>query len=255
MRGEVFCEIGVAVFRRADRFPPQFRAPELRNVVDDDEIRIQVDHSRDACFQQICKVISGVIERLFERLPDGAGDEIPHSLRIEVIHIELQFRERGSDEALETDFRHQEMEKHTLRALGMLKNRMNGGDGAAQILDVESDRYVDKRRIADAIILRLRRTALPSIAESRCAAEGEFVAGMRRRGESEHRIGVRGTNRLRRREGLEGGGEHNHHHRRRKESGKPHYPQHFGSALEESVLSPLRFEIAAAGGNRRQQER
>lgn len=51
--GEVFGEVGVAVFRRADRFPPQFRAPQLGDVVDDNQIRIQIDHSRDACFEQI----------------------------------------------------------------------------------------------------------------------------------------------------------------------------------------------------------
>lgn len=83
------------------------------------------------------------------------------------------------------------MEKHALRTLRMLKNRVNGGDGAAQILDIESNRDVDERRIADTVILQFRRAAITGIVERRRAAEGEFVAGMRGRGEPEHRIGVR----------------------------------------------------------------
>lgn len=50
MLREVFGKVRVAVLRRADRFLPQRRAPELRDVVDHHEIRIQVDDAIDAGF-------------------------------------------------------------------------------------------------------------------------------------------------------------------------------------------------------------
>lgn len=145
------------------------------------------------------------------------------------------------------------MEEHALRALGMLENRMDGGDRAAQILEIQSDRYMDQRRIADAGFLESRRAAFVGIAENRRPAEGEFVGGCR---QLEVGVAVRRPNRLRRVEGLERRGEHNHHHRGGDEPREPHYPQHFlRSSVGESLLLPPRFEIETIGDNRRDEER
>ena len=99
------------------------------------------------------------------------------------------------------------MEEDALGARGVLEDGVNGGDRAAEVLEIESDRDVDEGRAADAGI-GVCGGAIGGIAEDGGTSEGESA----RRGvgggwESEVGVEVGGSDGFSWREGLEGGRE------------------------------------------------
>ena len=94
------------------------------------------------------------------------------------------------------------MEEDALGARRVLENRMHGGDRAAEVLEIQSNRDVDQGRAADAGI-DVGGGAICCIAEYRGSSEGE---SMRRRvggWESEVSVEVRGSDSFSWWEGLE----------------------------------------------------
>lgn len=126
--GEVFGEVGVAVLGRPDGSGTEAGGPEPGNIIDDDEIRVQVDDPLDAGLQQIRQVVAGVIERLLQRLPHRRGDQAPYHPWVEVVDPKLQLRESGLDQDFQIRLRDEEVEEDTLRAQRVLQDRVDGGD-------------------------------------------------------------------------------------------------------------------------------
>ncbi|XXG71147.1 hypothetical protein AAC387_Pa07g0468 [Persea americana] len=62
---EVLGEVRVAVFWRTDSPQPKAGVPELVDVVEDDEVGVEVDHSPDARLKAVGEVVPRVIQRLF----------------------------------------------------------------------------------------------------------------------------------------------------------------------------------------------
>ncbi|KAL4320059.1 hypothetical protein GQ457_18G021260 [Hibiscus cannabinus] len=73
--GEVLGEVGVAVLRCADDSGVcQGCVPEFDNVVDDDQVRVEINDSLDAVVQYVAEVVPGVVERVLQGLPDRRRD-------------------------------------------------------------------------------------------------------------------------------------------------------------------------------------
>ncbi|TKY52485.1 hypothetical protein E2542_SST24007 [Spatholobus suberectus] len=203
-RSKILCEVGVAVFGGTDGSRTQAGSPQFRNVIHHDQIGIQVYHSPHAALEKIGEVIPRVVEWLFQGLPHGGGDQVAHDFRIEVIDLELQLREGGFDEGFQIGLRDEEVEEDVLRALGVLEDGVDGGDGAAEVFDVEGDGHVDQGRVADAGVLGDGASiggAFVGIAEWRGSAEGES-RGLER--EAEEAVEVGGADGFGGVEGLEG---------------------------------------------------
>ena len=98
--GEVFSEIRVAVLRSSDYPRTQTRFPELGDVVDDDEIRIQVYDPVNAILEKLREVVSGVIQRLLEGLSHGGRDQTTNRLRGKIVNFEFQFLKSRSHQRL-----------------------------------------------------------------------------------------------------------------------------------------------------------
>ncbi|KAJ0978533.1 hypothetical protein J5N97_014007 [Dioscorea zingiberensis] len=81
--GEVLGEVGVAVLGGADGARVEARAPELRDVVDEDEIGVEVNDATDTWLEDVGEVVAGVVERLLEGGADGGGDQPADTVRVE----------------------------------------------------------------------------------------------------------------------------------------------------------------------------
>ncbi|RYR01763.1 hypothetical protein Ahy_B06g080626 [Arachis hypogaea] len=116
-RREILAEVGVAVFGCSDGPGAQAGAPELGYVDDDNQIGIEVDDSVDASFEKV--------------------SEVANDIGIEVVYLEVQLREGGLNEGIEIGVGDKEMEEDVLRAERVLEDGVDGGDGAAEVLEVE----------------------------------------------------------------------------------------------------------------------
>ena len=132
--------------------------PELRHVIDDDQIGVEVDYAANTGRQEIRQVDPRVVERLIQRSPNGVGDLSDHQVGIEVVEVEAQVRERRRHDAAETivgtaaavvPVRGDEVENDVLRARSVLEDGENTGDRASQVGLVERHRDVDHRRVVE----------------------------------------------------------------------------------------------------------
>lgn len=98
------------------------------------------------------------------------------------------------------------MEEDALGARRVLEDRVNRGDRAAEVLEIECDRDVDQRRAADAGI-GVCGGAIGGIAEERGSPEGESTRRRVGGRESEVSVEVRGSDGFSWGKGLERRGE------------------------------------------------
>ncbi|WVZ12781.1 hypothetical protein V8G54_017311, partial [Vigna mungo] len=122
--------------------------------------------------------------------------------------------EAGQDpRACRVELRRDEVEEHAFRARGVAENRVDGGDGAAEIAGVEGHGDVDQRRVArgDSGVGRGNGAARP-ISVPRCLGvveEGAVVFGGRKRADSEaEERGKEEAENERRNDGSEAKGKH-----------------------------------------------
>jgi hypothetical protein len=236
--GEVLCEVGVAVLRRADGAAAEVGAPELGDVVDEDEVGVEVDDAADAWLEQAGEVVARVVERLLQGLPHRRGDEPPDAVGVKVVNLEPEPREDGADEVPEARVGDEEVEEDALGAPGVLHHRVDGGDGAPQVLLVERDRDVYEGGVAD--VAAVGGGAVGGIAERRRAAEGDPSGAARDlAGEADAAVELRGPDGLGGREGLERRRQHHHQHGGGEEAGQARHPQHRGH--------PVRPPLPCAG--------
>ncbi|GAB2280377.1 hypothetical protein Dimus_015012 [Dionaea muscipula] len=73
--GEVIGEVCVAVLRRTDDVVSgKSHVPELVHVVYQDQVRVQVDDPLHTRVEDVAQVVSGVVQRVLQRLADGGRD-------------------------------------------------------------------------------------------------------------------------------------------------------------------------------------
>ena len=98
------------------------------------------------------------------------------------------------------------MEEDVLRADGGLEDGVDGGDRSAEVLEIERDGDVDKRRVADGGSSDGFGAAFVGIAECAGFSEGEAI-GMIGGGAREAEVAVEmgGSDRFSRGEGVDGG--------------------------------------------------
>ena len=186
-------------------------------------------------------------------MSDRGGDQVADDLGIKVIDLEVQLREGGFDEGFEVGFGDEEVEEDVLRALGVLEDGVDGGDGAAEVLDVEGDGDVDEGGVADgggdggggAFV------GVGGIAETRGGAEGKA-----RRREAEEAVEVvGGADGFGGVEGLKGRGEENDEHCGGEEARESHEPQHFDVAESKAdpglIVLIVESEIGGEDGRER----
>ncbi|OQU92739.1 LOW QUALITY PROTEIN: hypothetical protein SORBI_3001G400101 [Sorghum bicolor] len=173
--GEVLGKVGVAVLGGADGAAAEVGAPELGDVVDEDEVGVEVDDAAHAGLEEVGQVVARIVERLLQRLPHRRGDEPADALGVEVVDLEPELREDRADEVPEARVGDEEVEEDALGAPGVLHHRVDRGDGAPQVLLIERNRDVDERRVADIGGGAVARAgaAIGGIAERRGAAEGD----------------------------------------------------------------------------------
>lgn len=130
LAGEVAGEVGVAVFRRSENVGAEIDGPELGDVVDDDQVRVEVDDPSDPSWEEIRQVDPGVVEGLVEGSSDGGGDLPLDEAGVEVVEAEIEVGEGGDDGAAELGAAvgGEEVEDDVLRAGGMLEDGEDAGD-------------------------------------------------------------------------------------------------------------------------------
>lgn len=178
----------MAVLRGSDNPQPGERnVPELVNVVDHQHIRVQVNDPVHAPPQNIAQVISGVVERVLERLPNRRRDEINDGVFPEDVDLEIEGGEGRSDElgqdprTRRVELGGDEMEEDVLGARSVLENRVYSSYGASEILGVESHGDVDQGWVAGGHHFLVHRngavcsvTVIRRLRESRPGGGGEF---------------------------------------------------------------------------------
>uniref|UniRef100_A0ACD5YPS1 Uncharacterized protein n=1 Tax=Avena sativa TaxID=4498 RepID=A0ACD5YPS1_AVESA len=234
--GEVLGEVGVAVLGGAHGAAAQVGAPQLGDVVHEDEVGVQVDDAPHAGLQEVGQVVAGVVERLLQRLPHRRRDEAPDARRVEVVDFEPELREHGAHQVAQARVGDKEVEEHALRAHRVLHHGVNGGDGASQVALIQSNRDVDQRRVAD---IAGAVAAVGGIAEGRRAPEGEAPgAPGDLAGEADVAVELRRPDGFGGREGLQRRRQHNHQHRGGKETGRARRPQHRAPPAARPPLLP-----------------
>uniref|UniRef100_A0A804R868 Uncharacterized protein n=1 Tax=Zea mays TaxID=4577 RepID=A0A804R868_MAIZE len=212
---EVLGEVGVAVLGRAHGAPAEVGAPQLGDVVHDDEVGVQVDGAAHARLQELGQVVARVVQRLLQRLPHRRGDEPADAPGVQVVDLEPELREHRADEVPEPRVGDEEVEEDALGAPGVLHHRVDRGDGAPQVFVVERNRDVDEPWVADIGAGAVVRAgaAVGGIAERRGAAEGDppgAPCDLSR--EADAAVELRRPDGLGGREGLERRRQHHHHH-------------------------------------------
>lgn len=129
-RSEVVGEVSVAILRRAEHVLTQIDVPQLRHVIDDDQVGVEVDDSPDAGGEEIGEVDPRVVERLVQSSANGVGDLALDDVDVEVVEVEAEVRESGGDDSAEfcAALGRDEMEDDVLRARGVLKNGEYAGN-------------------------------------------------------------------------------------------------------------------------------
>lgn len=93
-RRKVGGEVGVAVFRCGEDLGGlQWGRRQLGYVVDEDEVRVEVDDSAYTCREEIGQVVAGVVERAVERRADRGGNEPQDGRVVERVNSEFQVGE------------------------------------------------------------------------------------------------------------------------------------------------------------------
>ncbi|KAB8091424.1 hypothetical protein EE612_016897, partial [Oryza sativa] len=243
--GEVLGEVRVAVLRRADGAAAEVGAPELGDIVDDDEVGVEVDDPAHAGLEEIGQIVAGVVERLLQGLPHRRGDEAADAVGVEVVDLELELREHGADEVAERRVGDEEVEEDALGARGVLHDGVDRGDGAPEVLLVQRNRDVDERWVAD---IAGGVAAVSGIAERGGATEGEAPGAPRDLArEADVAVKLRRPDGLGGREGLQRRGQHHHHHGGGEEPGHPRRPQHGAPLSPARPPLPPTAAAAAAG--------
>lgn len=73
---EIVGEICMAVFGGTKNMRGEIDLPELGDVIDDDEVRVEVYNAVDGGWKEVGEVNAGVIQGLVEGAADGGGDEV-----------------------------------------------------------------------------------------------------------------------------------------------------------------------------------
>ncbi|THU65636.1 hypothetical protein C4D60_Mb05t05710 [Musa balbisiana] len=86
---EVGGEVGVAVLGGGeDMVRGEVGGPEAGDVVDDDEVRVEVDDAVDGTGENVGEVDASVVEWLVEGAADGGGDAAADEGGVETVHVE-----------------------------------------------------------------------------------------------------------------------------------------------------------------------
>ncbi|KAF3784110.1 hypothetical protein EJ110_NYTH15557 [Nymphaea thermarum] len=143
--GEVVGEICMAVLRRAQHLVPQLHFPQFGNVIDHHKVGVQVDDPPDIRPQDVGEVDPRIVERLVQRLADRRRDLATDQARVEAVELEVQVGEGGPHALVQLllSARGEEVERQVLGARRVLEDRQHGGDGAPEVVGVESHRDVD----------------------------------------------------------------------------------------------------------------
>lgn len=163
----------MAILRRSKHALPQIYAPQLRHVIDHDQVRVEVDDAAHARRQKIGEVDSRVVERLVQRAANRVRDLSLHQVAVEVVEVEFQVRECGGDDAAEVFpavVRGDEMEDDVLGTRGVLENGEDACDRAPEVGGVQGHGDVD-----DGGVVGVRGPRSPgassSIPKCRCFTE------------------------------------------------------------------------------------
>lgn len=152
---EVVGEVSVTILWCSENARAEIDLPELRDVVDDDEIGVEVDDSSDGGREEIGEVDPGVVERLVEGAADGIGDLSADEVGVEVVEAEGEGGERGCDDAAELVAAvscGDEVEDDVLWTGCVLKDGEHAGDGAAEVGCVQRHRDVDDGRVVRSLV-------------------------------------------------------------------------------------------------------
>ncbi|KAF8683858.1 hypothetical protein HU200_044798 [Digitaria exilis] len=244
---EVLGEVGVAVLGRADGAAAEVGAPELGDVVDEDEVGVEVDDAAHAGLEEVGEVVARVVEGLLQSLPHRRGDEPSDAVGVEVVDLEPELREHGADEVPEARVGDEEVEEDALRAPGVLHHRVDRRDGAPEVLLIERNRDVDEGGVADIGGGAVARSAVGGIAEGRGAAEGDPPGAPRDLArEADAAVELGGPDGLGGREGLERRRQDHHHHGGGEEAGHARHPQHRAPPAGATASSRRLARVAAA---------
>jgi hypothetical protein len=149
--GEVGGEVGVAVLGRGEGgVGAKVGGPEAGDVVDDEEVRVEVEHAGDGARQEVGEVDSGIVEGLVEGTADGGGDLAADEAGVEPVDGGGERGESGGERAAERGDAARrggrgfdEVEVDGLRASGVAEHREDAGKGAPQVGGVQRHRDVD----------------------------------------------------------------------------------------------------------------
>ena len=120
----------MAIFGCAKNMCTQIDFPQLRHVIYNDQIRIEVDYPANPGGQQIGEVHPRVIQRLIESSANGVRDLSPDEVGVEVVEIEVEVRKGGGDNPAELQSAVRggdEVEHDVLRAGSVLEHREYAG--------------------------------------------------------------------------------------------------------------------------------
>lgn len=81
-------EVRVAVLRSSDDVAAEIDPPELRHVVDHDEVGVEVDHAAHGGGEEIGEVDPSVVQGLVQGAADGGGDLAEDEVRVEMVNLE-----------------------------------------------------------------------------------------------------------------------------------------------------------------------
>lgn len=144
--GEIKSEIGMTIFWSSDDFPFHVDAPELGDVVDDDEVGVEVYDAFDVVGDGVGEVDSGIVQGLVEGLANGLGDLAADAVGVEAVDLHVEVGEGGVDageELRRVGVGGEEVEGEVLRAGGVLEHGEDGGHGATEVVGVEGHGDVD----------------------------------------------------------------------------------------------------------------
>lgn len=135
----------MAVFGSGDDLSGKVGKPEAADVVNDDDIGVEVNDAFDVRGKDIGEVDAGVVKGLVEGLADRTGDPTTDAGGVEAVDAEVEEREGGADGGGDVGFDagSEEVEGDVFGAGGVLKDRKNGGYGAAEVVSVEGHGDVD----------------------------------------------------------------------------------------------------------------
>jgi len=150
---EVGAKVGVAVLGCGEDgvvvVNSEWRCGEFGDVVDEDEVRVEVDNFADAGGEEVGEVVAGVVEGAIESGADGGGDEARNLEVVEGVDLEIEIGEGVGEGAVEEEGGGgsggggDEVEDDVFWTGGVLEDGEDGGHGPPEVGDVECHCHVD----------------------------------------------------------------------------------------------------------------